>query len=136
MKTLGVQLGKNSMNVSEVRSPYDHLCIGCSVHSVDEALFASKHGADYLLYGHVYETQSKPGLKPNGLKGLKDVVQHVSTPVIAIGGITPENTPDIIKSGASGIAVLSGVLLANDPMKNVIAYRKALRKVADDEKTL
>ncbi|MFB4471701.1 MULTISPECIES: thiamine phosphate synthase [Bacillaceae] len=135
MQAGGVQLTHHSMELSMVRDAYCDLTIGCSVHDVEEAVLAEERGADYLLYGHVFESKSKPGVKPRGLDALKQVAQNVSIPVIAIGGIKPENTKEVIRCGASGIAVLSGVLLANDPVKQAILYRDALRKVANDEKT-
>jgi thiazole tautomerase (transcriptional regulator TenI) len=133
METRAVQLTHNSVDVSQVRSVYDdHLCIGCSVHSMEDAIYAVRHGANYLLYGHVFESNSKLGLKPRGLINLKRVAQSVSIPVIAIGGITPENTVATIKSGAKGIAVLSGVMFSDDPLKAVKKYRNALRKVGEE----
>ncbi|MBA4537266.1 thiamine phosphate synthase [Bacillus aquiflavi] len=132
MKTKAVQLTRQSINVSMVKNAYPNLSLGYSIHSVEEAISASNDGADYLLYGHVYETQSKPGLRPKGLERLKKVVHHANIPVLAIGGITPKNTPNIIRAGASGIAVLSGVLLSNDPLEKVFAYKEALRKGGDE----
>ncbi|MFC2948365.1 thiazole tautomerase TenI [Virgibacillus sediminis] len=132
----GVQLAHHSIDVSSVRSAFGHLSIGCSVHSVKEAVSAADQGADYLLFGHVYPTSSKPGLAPKGLTGLRQVVRGASVPVIAIGGITPENTRGTIQNGASGIAVLSGVLLAEDPVKKAKAYKEEIRRVAEDEQTV
>lgn len=136
MQAGGVQLTHHSMDLSMVRDAYCDLTVGCSVHSVEEAILAEKHGADYLLYGHVFESRSKPGVRPRGLDALKQVAQNVSIPVIAIGGIKPENTAEVIRCGASGIAVLSGVLLANDPVNQAILYRDALGKVVNDEKSI
>ncbi|MFC3040736.1 thiazole tautomerase TenI [Virgibacillus xinjiangensis] len=132
----GVQLAHHSIDVSTVRNAFGHLSIGCSVHSVKEAVSASEHGADYLLFGHIYPTSSKPGLAPRGLEGLRQVVRSASVPVIAIGGITPENTRETIQNGASGTAVLSGILLAEDPLEKAIAYKEELRRVAEDEQTI
>ncbi|MGJ9458070.1 thiamine phosphate synthase [Oceanobacillus sp. CF4.6] len=136
MQVRGVQLTYQSIDVSVARKTYESLYIGCSVHSVEEAVSALQHGTDYLLYGHVFDSRSKPGVKPKGLDGLKQVAQHVSIPVIAIGGITPQNTPQIINHGASGIAVLSGVLLSSDPVAKAISYKHALRKGGKNEETV
>ncbi|ASK63917.1 thiamine phosphate synthase [Virgibacillus phasianinus] len=127
MNTRGVQLSDQSMGVELVNRYYNHLRIGCSVHHTAKGVAAAKHGADYLLFGHIFETQSKPGMKPKGLASLREMVERVPIPVIAIGGITPANTSDVIQNGASGIAVLSGVLLADDPLKAALAYQKALK---------
>ncbi|WP_087974283.1 thiamine phosphate synthase [Oceanobacillus rekensis] len=136
MQVRGVQLTYQSIDVSVARKTDESMYIGCSVHTVEEAVSKALHGADYLLYGHVFDSRSKPGVKPKGLDGLKQVARHVSIPVIAIGGITPQNTPQIINHGASGIAVLSGVLLSSDPVAKAISYKHALSKAGKNEETL
>lgn len=128
MNTQGVQLTHNSMDTARVRHAYPSLHIGRSVHSAIEARDAGNLGANYLIFGHVFATRSKPDLPPKGLTELRNVVQQVHIPVLAIGGIIPENTRDIMKTGAGGIAVLSGVLLNDDPLEKVVAYKEALRK--------
>ncbi|TRM12639.1 thiazole tautomerase TenI [Lentibacillus cibarius] len=126
MKTYGIQLTNESMDVTEVKKFYRHLRVGCSVHSVKEAIDAAGHGADYLIYGHIFETGSKRGIAPRGVKQLEEVTHNTTAPVIAIGGITPENTQLVLQSGASGIAVLSGILLARDPLQAVKRYQECL----------
>lgn len=128
MGTKGVQLAHHSIDVARVKENFPSLQIGCSVHSVTEALQAEVNGADYILYGHVFPTRSKPGLPPKGLQRLSQLVQHVHVPVIAIGGMTPKRTADVLATGAHGIAVLSGVLLADHPQKAVKAYARALQR--------
>lgn len=122
----GVQLAHHSMNVSEVKKSFPHLRVGCSVHSVKEAINKQKQKADYLLYGHIFSTLSKRGLAPRGIGNLQKIVKATHIPVIAIGGITPERTPSVIQAGASGVAVLSGILLADDPLEAVKRYRNKL----------
>ncbi|WP_218240613.1 thiamine phosphate synthase, partial [Pseudomonas sp. 2822-17] len=68
MGTVGVQLGYNSHSVSEVKANFSHLKIGKSIHSPEEAMQAEKEGADFVLYGHVFHTNSKPGLHLGGSK--------------------------------------------------------------------
>lgn len=132
MNIRGVQLAHHSMGVSRVKKAYSHLEIGCSVHDLHGAVMAKESGADMLLYGHIFDSHSKPGVPPKGVKCLKHIVSNVSIPVIAIGGITPDNAPDVIAAGASGIAVLSGILLATDPLKAVIDYRDNLHRKKGD----
>lgn len=126
MKVGGVQLAHHSLWASTVKKSFPTLQIGCSVHTLDEAIEATKMGADYLLYGHVFPTSSKQGIPPRGLDSLKNIIKQVTVPVIAIGGITPKNAKDILTMGAEGIAVLSGILLAADPLKAVKDYRKKM----------
>lgn len=84
--------------------------LGASVHSVEEAQAAYAHGATYLTAGHVFPTDCKPGLPPRGLSFLREVCEAVPIPVYALGGISPQNAPDCLSAGASGVAVMSGVM--------------------------
>src|SRR5699024_5753546 len=110
--TGSVQLAHHSFDDHCVKRHFPSLQAGCSVHSVAEAVEAEAAGANYVVYGHIFPTRSKPGLPPKGLQQLSQLVQHVRVPVMAIGGMTPERTSDVLEAGAHGIAVLSGVLLA------------------------
>lgn len=127
-KVAGVQLGYSSLDVKTVKTRFPELKIGCSIHSRDEAKIAEQNGANFCVYGHIYSTTSKPGIEPRGIKGLKEIVDTTKLPVIAIGGIQPENTMEVIESGAAGIAVLSGVLLASNPLRAVKEYSYKLRR--------
>lgn len=77
--------------------------LGCSTHSRQEAIEAERAGADYVVFGPVFET---PGKTAVGLEALKDVVSAVAIPVIAIGGVTRENTSAVLQTGAAGIAAI------------------------------
>lgn len=120
----GVQLAYHSIGSKEVRKHFPQLRIGKSVHSVLEAQEAETDGADYVLFGHIFSSNSKPGLLPKGIEALKDVVDAISIPVIAIGGITPQNVHEIRRTGAKGIAVMSGVLDAHNPFQVAQEYQK------------
>ncbi|MEK8126452.1 thiamine phosphate synthase [Paenibacillus filicis] len=123
----GVQLGGGSLSALQARAllPAGSL-IGCSVHAPDEGAAAAAQGADFAVYGHVYETGSKPGLPARGLSALTQTVQASALPVIAIGGIRPELTADVLAAGAAGIAVLSSILLHQEPGNQVVRFREAL----------
>ncbi|WP_211655520.1 thiazole tautomerase TenI [Planococcus alpniumensis] len=123
-----IQLASNSLPVELVKKTFPHVKAGCSIHSAEEARLAEKNGADFLFFGHIYPTQSKPGLSPRGIEHLRIIVESVDIPVIAIGGITPDLTPEVVKAGAKGIAVMSGVLEDADPLKTVQSYRTSLTK--------
>ena len=81
--------------------------LAVSVHSAQEAVRAAGSDADLLLYGHVFETQCKPGLAPRGLGSLREVCGAVSVPVFAIGGINEKNAPACMEAGASGVCMMS-----------------------------
>lgn len=128
-----VQLGYRSPPVAVVRRRFPQLTLGVSVHSVHEAVQASQQGADYVLYGHVFETASKAGLPPQGLASLQEVVRRVPIPVVAIGGITPERLADVAKTGAQGVAVQSGIFQAEDPLQAAKKFQqKMLSSSVDD----
>lgn len=124
----GVQLAYHSIDVVHVKKSFPQLRVGCSVHSVKEAVNKEKDGADFLLYGHVFSTSSKKGIPPKGIGELEKIVNATKIPVIAIGGVTSERIPAVIHSGASGVAVLSGILLANNPLDAVKQYRSKLNR--------
>ncbi|MGN0658214.1 MAG: thiamine phosphate synthase [Emergencia sp.] len=83
---------------------------GVSVHSGQEAVKAESLGADYLIFGHVFETECKPGIPPRGLETLKEICETVEIPVFAIGGISDENAADCIEAGAAGVCMMSGYM--------------------------
>lgn len=80
---------------------------GVSVHSLEEARFAEEHGADYLVAGHIFQTECKKDLKPKGLDFLENICKNIKIPVYALGGITKENELDTIKAGALGACRMS-----------------------------
>lgn len=127
----GVHLAFHSLPVEIVKQTFKNLTVGCSVHSLEEAQIAEQQGADYVIFGHIYSTQSKPGLIPKGLEQLNFISQSISIPVIAVGGIKPTNSSDVIRAGAQGIAVMSGILEAKNPLKAVQQYRSYLSESYD-----
>src|SRR5690625_7890514 len=114
MHTRGVQLASHSVSTAYVKKHHPRLLIGCSVHSVTEAIDQEKAGADYLLYGHVFTTDSKKGSDPRGVESLRAVIEHVSIRVVAIGGITRETVSSVIQAGANGVAALTGILVTKE----------------------
>jgi thiamine-phosphate pyrophosphorylase len=89
--------------------------IGASCHSVEDAIEAEKLGADYITAGHVFATDCKKGVPPRGLDFLREVCKSVDIPVYAIGGIAPENFPQVMDAGASGACVMSGFMKCAEP---------------------
>ncbi|MBD7968186.1 DUF561 domain-containing protein [Paenibacillus gallinarum] len=105
--------------------------LGVSVHSLEEAKIAEQEGVDYIFHGHMYPSHSKPGMPPKTLSSLQEICEVINLPVIAIGGITPSRVEELMWAGASGIAVISGVLHSEDPLEAVHRYRKELDKYGD-----
>ncbi|WP_342351989.1 thiamine phosphate synthase [Neobacillus soli] len=123
----GVQLAFHSLEAAIVKENFPQLMLGSSIHSYEEGRKAKENGADYVLFGHVFPSKSKPGKTPKGLEELTKLRQ-LDIPVIAIGGITAENTGLVLDAGANGIAVMSGVLEASNPLAAVKAYVNVLKK--------
>jgi thiamine-phosphate diphosphorylase len=104
----GVHLRSDSMAAARARSlaPVGFL-IGRSVHAVDEAVrVAADGGVDYLLFGAVFATSSKPGHTPAGVRMLAEVAAATSVPVLAVGGITAETMALLAGSGSAGFAAI------------------------------
>jgi thiamine-phosphate pyrophosphorylase len=113
----GVQRTHTSLAVDELRVVADkRVRVGASVHGLDEAVAAAKQGAEWLFFGPVYDTPSKRRYgSPQGLAALGRVVAAVDVTVIAIGGITPDRVAEVRQAGAAGVAVISAILLSDDP---------------------
>ena len=103
----------------------DGWLVGVSVHSLEEAQAAAAGGADYVTFGHVLPTGSKPGLPPRGVQELARVVREVPIPVLAIGGIDASNVADVLSTGCAGVAVIRSVLQSEDPCRAVAELRAA-----------
>lgn len=100
--------------------------IGLSVHTPAEA--ASAGAADYTIAGPAYETASKPGYGPAlNASGISAIAKRSPVPVIAVGGIRTSNLSEIIKAGAAGIAVMGGIMRADDPAAEIRDLLAALR---------
>ena len=81
--------------------------LSVSVHSAAEARQAEAMGAQFLIAGHIFATDSKPGVPPRGLGFLLEVCESVRIPVFAIGGITTDNAQQCLDAGAAGICRMS-----------------------------
>jgi thiamine-phosphate pyrophosphorylase len=110
----GVQLGVGSLSVRDARRVAGGMLLGVSVHSLEESVRAEMEGADYLVLGTIFETRSHPGKPPAGLPLVADVVASVGIPVVAIAGINPSNAASLMDAGASGVAVITTILSAED----------------------
>ena len=124
----GVQRAGTSLPVSALRaiSPPGFL-IGASVHAVDEARTAESDGADFLLFGPVYDTPSKRRYgAPQGIAALERVTSAVGKPVFGVGGVTPARVAEVVRAGAAGVAVIGAILGAERPADAVKAFLDAL----------
>ena len=97
----GVHLPEDGLPAAQVR-PFVRT-LGVSTHSIAAAVSAERDGADYIVFGPVFET---PGKTAVGIDALRNVVNAVKIPVLAIGGITAANSPAVIEAGCAGIAAI------------------------------
>ena len=126
----GVHLGQSDFPIPLARSLLgkDKL-IGGSAATIEEARICLADGADYIGFGPVYVTGSKGDAGPvSGPAELKQVVETIPLPILAIGGITAENVHEVMRAGAYGIAVISAVCCQIDPEGATKAIREALER--------
>ena len=111
----GVHLGQDDDPGAARRRLGADRVLGVSVGGVDEAVVAERAGADYLGVT-VWSTPTKPDAEPRGLEGLGEVVEVTALPVVGIGGIFASNATLVLEAGAAGVAVISAVAAAPDPV--------------------
>lgn len=97
--------------------------VGVSVHTLEEAIEVDKIGANYVLASNVYETRCKLGLEGKGVEFINNIKEHISTKVIALGGITVDNYREVYKAGADGIAIMSGIICSKNPKKYILKLK-------------
>lgn len=126
----GVHVGQSDMAAGDVRAQIgSDKILGVSAHTVEQAKLAEAQGADYLGVGAVFPTGSKDDADDVDHETLKAICDAVNIPVIAIGGITVDNTPQLSGSGICGIAVISAIF----GQKNI---EEAARKLAEVTKEM
>jgi thiazole tautomerase (transcriptional regulator TenI) len=104
----GVQLASHSLSIAEARTTAHDLPVGASVHSVEEAVEAQAAGASWCVAGTVFETPSHVGRAPARVEFIQRVTAAVTIPVIAIGGILPDDVGALRAAGAHGVATIRG----------------------------
>ena len=121
----GVHVGQSDMEAGDVRALIGpDKILGVSAQTVEQAVLAEKRGADYLGVGAVFPTGSKDDAVEVSHETLKAICEAVSIPVVAIGGITLENTPKLAGSGICGIAVISAIYAQKDIREAASALKK------------
>jgi thiamine-phosphate pyrophosphorylase len=135
----GVHLGQSDLPVAEARrlTPRPFI-IGASIHNEEEAERAEEEGADYLGIGAVFATGSKDNASIMGLSGLRDLVAALrlshkghsegALPTVAIGGISAENLPEVMRAGVDGVSVISAVV-RGDVRAQTVALSQTLSRL-------
>lgn len=124
----GVHVGQDDLPLTIVRKIVpSSMIVGVSVSTVEEAKEAQQNGADYIGIGSVFPTNTKQDAKllPEGM--LEEIVKKVKIPTVAIGGIKIDNLSKIVGTGVDGIAVVSGIMRAENPQEQATAFLKKWR---------
>tara|TARA_B100000959_G_C14890717_1_gene586587 strand:- start:356 stop:1003 length:648 start_codon:yes stop_codon:yes gene_type:complete len=123
----GVHLGQQDMSILEARDIIgNQKIIGVSTHSVVQAKQAQKDGADYIAIGPIYPTKTKDYEPSVGIKIIREILGTVNIPFIAIGAITLENIDDVLKAGASKVAVCSAIIGSKDIYSSTRQFKEEL----------
>jgi len=126
----GVHLGQASLPLKTVRCLLgDKKIIGVSTHSIEEAERAQREGADYIIFSHIFETKSKPGLAPKGIKALSEIKARIKIPIFALGGINETNVHEVLNAGVDNIVVMSAIWESSDPRNTALQIKKKIQGV-------
>jgi len=128
----GVHLGQDDLPAPVARPLLRRgMILGVSTHSVEQARAAAAAGADYVAVGSMFPTATKPDFQLVGPALIRAVRGEIRVPLIGIGGITAENVGDVIRAGADGVAVISAVCGAADPLLATRRLCEAIRTARD-----
>ena len=130
MNADGVHVGQSDMEAGDVRALIGpDKILGVSAQTVEQAIIAEKRGADYLGVGAVFPTGSKDDAEEVSYETLKAICEAVSIPVVAIGGITINNTHELAGSGICGIAVISAIYGQKDIYEATVSLKKVTEEM-------
>src|SRR4029450_6634769 len=117
----GVHVGQDDDPIEIVRQKAARdVLIGKSTHSLDQARAAEREGADYIGFGPIFATATKPDYAPIGLKDITRVHTEVNLPIFCIGGINVDNLQSVIDAGAKRVVMVSALLKAH----NIVDYAR------------
>src|SRR5205814_6658301 len=117
----GLHLGQDDPSLAAARTIVRReIWIGKSTHSLEQAMAAETEGADYIGFGPLFATPTKPDYAPIGLGDIRRVHAEVNLPIFCIGGINIDNLQSVIDAGAKRVAVVSALLKAH----NIVDYAR------------
>jgi thiamine-phosphate pyrophosphorylase len=125
----GVHLTTRSVTANVVRHAFGkEMLVGASTHNLEEAVTAESGGADFVVFGPVFETASKREYgPPAGIEALRAIAKRLSIPVLALGGITLANAPLALDAGAAGIAAIS-LFAKSDDLEAAVRTVKRIKE--------
>lgn len=111
----GCHVGQEDFGIAEARDLAGRDCIvGKSTHTLAQAHTADREGADYIGFGPLFPTGTKPTAKAIGLAAIRTLHEQVKLPIFCIGGVKLENLREIVRAGANRVCIVSDLLLAAD----------------------
>jgi thiamine-phosphate pyrophosphorylase len=123
----GCHLGQEDGSIADARRVAGRpIIVGRSTHSIEQAITAEKDGADYIGYGPLFPTATKPDAVAVGLSGLRKLHAQVRIPIFCIGGIKENNLRKVTEAGAERVCIVSDLLTALDPYAKVRAVKADL----------
>ena len=115
----GVHVGQSDMPCDVTRKLVGpNKIVGVSAATIEEAKKAEKDGADYIGSGAVFPTATKDDAPKITKKDLKEIVDSINIPVVAIGGITLDNAHELTDTGIAGLSVVSAIMSSDNPKKS------------------
>ena len=110
----GVHVGQDDDSIEAARRKAGHeIIVGKSTHSLEQARAAQREGADYIGFGPIFATPTKPDYAPIGLADIRRVYAEVSLPIFCIGGINIDNLQSVMDAGAKRVVMVSALLKAH-----------------------
>ena len=123
----GAHVGQDDLPVAEARRlAGPGAIIGKSTHSREQAFSSTAEAPDYIGFGPLFSTLTKPDYTPVGTKEIKSVEQTLAVPVFCIGGINLANLPQVLQAGATRVVIVSDLLLSENPESRTAACKKLL----------
>jgi len=133
----GVHLGRDDTPLQKARAHLGANCIiGVSCYDdVQRGEAAERHGADYVAFGSMFPSMTKPGASRAELATIAAARQRIHLPIVAIGGITPQNGASLLSAGVDVLAVVRGVFGADDPCEAARQYAQLFsRQIREEER--
>lgn len=124
----GVHLGKDDVDINIAREYIGNKIVGISCYNdLNHAITAENSGANYIAFGSFFPSSTKPDAVKADINLIAEAKEQLTIPVVAIGGITPENAMQLINAKVDHLAVISGLYSANDTTEATLAYKNLFK---------